>query len=82
MILKNGQIFTALGRFMPADVEIEGGRIAKIAPAGTLDGADVLDAAGRYVTPGFVAIPIPGATGADFCASVDGSAESFRTRAA
>ena len=34
MILKNGQIFTALGRFMPADVEIEGGRIAKIAPAG------------------------------------------------
>lgn len=56
MILKNGQIFTALGRFMPADVEIEGGRIAKIAPAGTLDGADVLDAAGRYVTPGFVDI--------------------------
>ena len=82
MILKNGQIFTALGRFMPADVEIEGGRIAKIAPAGTLDGADVLDAAGRYVTPGFVDIHIHGAKGADFCDSVDGSEEYIRTMAA
>lgn len=78
MILQNGSIFTALGRFMPADVRIEDGRIAEVAPAGSLSGGEVLDASGRYVTPGFVDIHIHGAAGEDFCDSVDGDAKHVR----
>lgn len=78
MILQNGSVFTALGRFMPADVRIEGGRIAEVAPAGSLSGGEVLDAAGKYVTPGFVDIHIHGAAGEDFCDSVDGDAKHVK----
>lgn len=78
MILQNGSIFTALGRFMPADVRIEDGRIAEVAPAGSLSGGEVLDASGKYVTPGFVDIHIHGAAGEDFCDSVDGDAKHVR----
>lgn len=78
MILQNGSVFTALGRFMPADVRIEGGRIAEVAPAGSLAGGEVLDAAGKYVTPGFVDIHIHGAAGEDFCDSVDGDAKHVK----
>lgn len=78
MILQNGSIFTALGRFMPADVRIEEGRIAEVAPAGSLSGGEVLDASGKYVTPGFVDIHIHGAAGEDFCDSVDGDAKHVR----
>ena len=74
MILQNGSIFTALGRFMAADVRIENDRIAEVAPAGSLSGGDVLDVSGKYVTPGFVDIHIHGAAGEDFCDSVDGEA--------
>lgn len=79
MIIKNGQVFNSLGRFIPADVELAGDRIAKVAPAGTLHGDEEIDAAGKYVTPGFVDIHIHGAAGADFCDSVDGSGEHIRT---
>ena len=75
MIIKNGQVFNSLGRFIPADVELAGDRIVKVAPAGTLHGGEEIDAAGKYVTPGFVDIHIHGAAGADFCDSVDGSDE-------
>lgn len=78
MILQNGSIFTALGRFMPADVRIEDGRIAEVAPAGSLSGGEVLDASGKYVTPGFVDIHIHGAAGEDFCDSVDGDTKHVR----
>lgn len=79
MILKNGQVFNALGRFLKADVEIEGDRIVQVAPAGTLHGEEEMDAAGKYVTPGFVDIHIHGAAGADFCDCVDGRDQYVRT---
>lgn len=72
MILQNGSIFTALGRFMAADVRVENDRIAEIAPAGSLSGGEIVDVTGKYVTPGFVDIHIHGAAGEDFCDSVDG----------
>ena len=78
MILKNGQVFNAQGRFITADVELQGGRIAQVAPAGSLHGDEEIDAAGKYVTPGFVDIHIHGAAGADFCDSVDGSQQYVR----
>ena len=78
MIIKNGQVFNSNGRFIPADVELAGDRIVKVAPAGTLHGEDELDAAGRYVTPGFVDIHIHGAAGSDFCDGMDGSDKYVR----
>lgn len=79
MILKNGRIFTENAEFVPADVQIEGGVIVKVAPAGTLSGDDEIDAAGKYVTPGFVDIHIHGAKGCDFC---DAKASAVETMCA
>ena len=76
MILRNGSVFTDLGRFIPADVELEGDRIVRVAPANTLEGDQVLDCTGKYVTPGFVDIHMHGAAGSDFC---DGTAEDICT---
>lgn len=78
MIIKNGQVFNSNGRFIPADVELVGDRIVKVAPAGTLHGDEELDAAGKYVTPGFVDIHIHGAAGSDFCDGMDGSDKYVR----
>lgn len=78
MIIKNGQVFNTNGRFIPADVELAGDRIVKVAPAGTLHGDEELDAAGKYVTPGFVDIHIHGAAGSDFCDGMDGSDKYVR----
>ena len=78
MIIKNGQVFNSNGQFIPADVELAGDRIVKVAPAGTLHGDEELDAAGKYVTPGFVDIHIHGAAGSDFCDGMDGSDKYVR----
>ena len=78
MIIKNGQVFNTNGRFIPADVELAGDRIVKVAPAGTLHGDEELDAAGKYVTPGFVDIHTHGAAGSDFCDGMDGSDKYVR----
>ena len=78
MIITNGQVFNSTGRFIPADVELAGDRIVKVAPAGTLHGDEELDAAGKYVTPGFVDIHIHGAAGSDFCDGMDGSDKYVR----
>ena len=78
MIIKNGQVFNSNGRFIPADVELAGDCIVKVAPAGTLHGDEELDAAGKYVTPGFVDIHIHGAAGSDFCDGMDGSDKYVR----
>ena len=78
MIIKNGQVFNSNGRFIPADVELDGDRIVKVAPAGTLHGEEELDAAGKYVTPGFVDIHIHGAAGSDFFDGMDGSDKYVR----
>ena len=78
MIIKNGQVFNSNGRFIPADVELAGDRIVKVAPAGTLHGDEELDAADKYVTPGFVDIHIHGAAGSDFCDGMDGSDKYVR----
>ena len=76
MILKNGLVFTENAEFVPADVELAGGTIVKVAPTGTLEGEEVLDVSGKYVTPGFVDIHIHGSKGSDFC---DAGAEHIET---
>lgn len=87
MRVANGAVFTG-GRFIEADLLIEGGRVKEVRPAtdaaceqaegagdaGCGDGA-VLDASGCYVVPGFVDVHFHGCMGADLC---DGSVSSIR----
>ncbi len=57
LLIKNGRVMDGTGNpWFPADVGVTGGRIVAV---GKLTGADatrVIDATGRYVTPGFVDI--------------------------
>jgi N-acyl-D-amino-acid deacylase len=54
-VLTNGRIVDGCGNpWYRGDLGIRAGRIAAIAPPGTLRGPQILDAADRYVTPGFV----------------------------
>ncbi len=76
MILKNGLVYNESGTFVNADVEMQGDKILKVAPPNTLTGNDVIDATGKYVTPGFVDVHIHGAKGSDFC---DGAASDIET---
>ena len=56
-VLANGRILDGCGNpWYWGDLAIENGRIAQIAPPGTLLGRQVLDVAGRYLSPGFIDI--------------------------
>lgn len=53
MVIKNAKVFLAEeGRFQALDILTENGKIISVGH--NLDGADVIDAAGCYVTPGLV----------------------------
>ncbi|RKN12017.1 hypothetical protein D7319_03705 [Streptomyces radicis] len=59
MVIRGGTVLVgppATGRFERADVVVAEGRIAEIRPSGATapEGAEVLDATGRFVLPGFV----------------------------
>jgi 5-methylthioadenosine/S-adenosylhomocysteine deaminase len=57
LLVKDGCVLTldrALGDFERADVLVEGGRIAAVAPDLDEDAEDVIEAAGKIVMPGFV----------------------------
>jgi N-acyl-D-aspartate/D-glutamate deacylase len=58
LVVANGRVVDGTGRreAYPADVAVRDGVIAAIAEPGTLQGATVLDAAGRHVLPGFIDI--------------------------
>lgn len=83
-IIKGGTVLTG-GTEFPADVVIRGGRIAYIGPDGeswTRQGnqcqdqsVEIIDAAGKYVAPGFIDLHTHGGGGADFG---DGTVEAFR----
>ena len=54
LLIKNGEIVTAEGRFR-GDILCRGEKIVEISAARDVpDGADVIDATGRYVFPGFI----------------------------
>ncbi len=55
IVLANGRILDGCGNpWVWGDVGIRDGRIARIAPAGTLHGRKVVDVDGCFVTPGFI----------------------------
>jgi len=57
LLIKNGLVFDGQGsRPVRADVGLRAGRIIAIAPNISEDAQETLDAAGRWITPGFVDI--------------------------
>ncbi|NIN63568.1 MAG: amidohydrolase family protein, partial [Anaerolineae bacterium] len=55
LVLANGRILDGCGNpWFWGDVAIQGGRIAEVAPDGTLQGQETLDVGGRFVAPGFI----------------------------
>lgn len=83
-IIKGGTVLTG-GTEFPADVVIRGGRIAYMGPDGESwtrqdnqcqdQPVEIIDAAGKYVAPGFIDLHTHGGGGADFG---DGTVEAFR----
>ena len=63
MLLKNARILDENFCLQQADVAVENGRIAAVAP--NLDAADTLPLSGYLLAPGFVDIHIHGRGGAD-----------------
>src|SRR6476469_4449521 len=53
LLIKNGEIVTADARYH-ADIVCDGETITRIGPGLTAPGADVIDAAGKLVFPGFI----------------------------
>lgn len=76
-ILQNAKLVAA-GQIGECDVAVREGRIAQIAPAGTLSGDCVVDAKGLYLSHGFVDIHVHGGGGGDF---MDGTREAWRSAA-
>jgi N-acyl-D-amino-acid deacylase len=57
VVISNGRILDGCGNpWYWGDLAIESGRIAEIAPTGTLQGKQNINAAGRYIAPGFIDI--------------------------
>ncbi|MCD8188788.1 MAG: N-acetylglucosamine-6-phosphate deacetylase [Clostridiales bacterium] len=70
MLIKNGLLFGPDGRFSVRDIAFG----ETVTAVGHLDGPETLDAAGKYVLPGFLDIHTHGAVGED---ASDGSAEGL-----
>lgn len=76
MIIKNGLVFGADCKFSPRDVYFRNGRVVG-EPDGLGGPADVYDADGCYVLPGFVDIHTHGAVDHDFCDADPGGVEAM-----
>lgn len=54
-VIKNGTLYTMDGQgVIQADLRVDGGKITEIGPDLCCEGCEVIDAAGKVVTPGFV----------------------------
>ena len=76
LVFVNGTVILPDRLLRGATVECTGGRIRRIGRGRPPRGATVVDAAGGYVSPGFVDLHVHGGNGADF---MDGTAEAVRT---
>ena len=77
-IIKNGRLITPDG-IIDGYVLYEDSKIVEIGAGGCMPQADdVIDAQGRYVSPGFIDIHTHGAGGADY---MDGTVEAYLTAA-
>lgn len=76
LVFVNGTVILPDRLLRGATVECVGGRIRRIGRGRPPRGATVVDAAGGYVSPGFVDLHVHGGDGADF---MDGTAAAVRT---
>ncbi|MBC7188195.1 MAG: N-acetylglucosamine-6-phosphate deacetylase [Calditrichaeota bacterium] len=77
LLLRNCLPYDAGGKSAPIDLLLENGRIAKMGPRLSVPrGANILEAEGRVVAPGFIDVHIQGAGGADV---LDGTKDALRT---
>jgi len=54
-VLANGKVVDGCGNpWFWGDVGVQGGRVATIAPPGTLEGREIINVNGRFVAPGFI----------------------------
>ena len=57
LLIRNGRVMDGTGNpWFPADIGITNGRIAAIGKLESAQAARVIDAAGKYVVPGFIDI--------------------------
>ena len=69
ILIKGGTVLTGGEEFL-SDVVVRAGRISYVGPDGESglrgDPVHVIDAAGKYVSPGFIDLHAHGGAGADF----------------
>jgi N-acyl-D-amino-acid deacylase len=57
LLIRNGRVLDGTGNpWFPADVAVKDGRIVAVGRLGSVQAATVIDASGKYVTPGFIDI--------------------------
>lgn len=74
--INNGKILTPQGWVLDHSLLIEDGKILDIAGSLPIKGAEVVDARGMYIVPGYVAMNVYGAKGHTF---TEGTKEAFDT---
>ena len=74
-LIKGGTVVSG-GVERKADVLIEEGKIVAIGYGISAEGAEIIEAAGQYVTAGFIDLHTHGGGGADF---MDGTVEAYQT---
>jgi len=77
--IAGGEIMTPQGVIENGSIRIEGGKIAAVGKADAVEfaeNAEIMDAAGRWVLPGFIDIHCHGAKG---CDTMDGSVTDIET---
>ena len=73
--IRNGRLITPFRFFPNGSVLVKDGLIAEVADHPLdVSGADILDAGGRYISPGFIDIHVHGGGGHDF---MDNTVEAF-----
>ena len=77
LLITGGRVLSPEGRFRRAEVLVEGPTISRVGPGLPRPaGAEVVEARGLTLVPGFIDLHVHGGAGADF---MDGSAEAVRT---
>lgn len=57
LLIRNARVFDGTGNpWFPADIAVQGGRIVAVGPLPNAQAARTIDAAGKYVAPGFIDI--------------------------